>query len=312
MQLKLDKTIPLGGIHGKIAQIAVNEEKQIAYLAVIGNNSLIAVDLQTGLIVHIIKELNEPQGVAYVAQNNTIVVTNAGDGKCTVYDAATYEELRNLSLTYDADEAHYCPSLNKIFIGYGDGGVSVINADSFSVASDLKLPTHPFSFAVDEGKQKLFVNVPVAQKIFVFDLKTEASVAQWDPQASANYAMALDTNDNRLFIACHNPAKLEVFDTQGGNMVYSMSCAADADDMFYNPYKKEIYVSCGAGYVDVIKQKDADHYDNVAKIQTRIGARTSLFVPGLNVFLVALPAALGKEAELRVYKPTQANSLAKK
>jgi DNA-binding beta-propeller fold protein YncE len=311
-QLKLDKVIPLPNIKGKIESIAINEDQQIVYLAILGNNSLIAVNLQTGQIIPAILELNEPQGVAYIPENHTIVVTNAGDGKCTLYNDSNYSEIKSISLNYDADQMRYYPFMHKIFVGYGDGGISAIGADSFNVLFDVKLPAHPASFQVDEKAQKLFINVPIAKKIFVVDLNTLSIIARWSPQAVSNYPMALDTAHHRLFIACRKPSKLEVFDTESGNIIYSLNCSDDPNDIFYNPERKEIYVSCGEGFIDVIKQNDANHYDNVAKIPTRAGTRTSLFVPGLNELLVALPAALGKDAELRIYKLAPLPNLAKK
>jgi DNA-binding beta-propeller fold protein YncE len=311
-QLKLDKVIPLPNFQGRIDRIAVNEDKQIAYIAVLGNNSLVAVDLQTGLVLHTIRDLNEPQGVAYIPENHSIIVSNAGDGKCTQYNDSDYSEIKSISLAYDADQMHYYPFMHKIFVGYGDGGISVIDADSFNVLFDVKLPAHPASFQVDENGEKLFINVPIQKKIFVVDLNKLSVISEWLPEAVSNYPMALDTSHHRLFVACKKPAKLEVFDTKSGDIVYSMSCAEDPDDIFYNADRKEIYMSCGEGYIDVIKQRDSSRYENMAKIPTRAGARTSLFVPGLSELLVALPAVLGKDAELRVYKLAPLPNLAKK
>ena len=66
---------------------------------------------------------------------------------------------------------------------------------------------------------------------------------------------------------------------------------------------KCVYVSCGEGVIDVIEQRDPDHYELRERIQTRSGARTSLFPAELNQFYLAVPKRGDQEAEIRVYQP---------
>jgi hypothetical protein len=51
----------------------------------------------------------------------------------------------------------------------------------------------------------------------------------------------------------------------------------------------------------VIAQRDADHYDQVAKVPTGVGARISLFVPELNRLFVAVPRRGRQDAEILVF-----------
>ena len=63
-----------------------------------------------------------------------------------------------------------------------------------------------------------------------------------------------------------------------------------------------LYVSCGGGSIEVIKQNDADNYQNVKSIPTVSGARTSLFVPELKLLCLAAPHRGSQAAEIRVFK----------
>lgn len=69
----------------------------------------------------------------------------------------------------------------------------------------------------------------------------------------------------------------------------------------YNVSAKEIYVSCGSGYVDLINQVDANHYASNGKMKTNSGARTSLFIPQLHQLIVAAPARMSSIAQLMIY-----------
>lgn len=111
----------------------------------------------------------------------------------------------------------------------------------------------------------------------------------------------MDETNHRLFIGCRHPAKLLIIDTQTGKTISSFSIDSDADDIFYNSTTKEIYVSCGGGYIDVFKQTDAKTYAANGKIPTHSGARTSLFIPALNQLIVASPSGFNKDAFLLIY-----------
>ncbi len=73
------------------------------------------------------------------------------------------------------------------------------------------------------------------------------------------------------------------------------------DDVFYDAKRKHIYLICGAGAIDVVQQRDADHYEITGTIKTAAGARTGLFVPELNALFVAVPSQDGQPAEIRQY-----------
>ena len=114
--------------------------------------------------------------------------------------------------------------------------------------------------------------------------------------------MALDEANHRLFVGTRDPPKLMVFDTNSGKVVSILDIAKDPDDIFYNAAKKQIYVSCGEGFVNVFQQQDANHYYAIASVPTALGARTSLFVPELHRFYLAVPYLANQESEILVYQ----------
>ena len=91
--------------------------------------------------------------------------------------------------------------------------------------------------------------------------------------------MALDDANKRLFVGCRLPARLVVLDTTSGRIVTSLATVDDTDDVFYDPGR---HVIGGEGAVEVLRQRDPDHYEAVRRIKTAPGARTGLFVPGFN------------------------------
>ena len=117
--------------------------------------------------------------------------------------------------------------------------------------------------------------------------------------------MALDEANHRLFVATREPARLTVFDTSSGRMIATLPCVQNSDDLFYDSARKRIYVAGGEGYLSVFQQKDADHYEPLAKIPSALGARTAGYFgkgrKGFDVFYVAVPARAEQSAEVLIY-----------
>ena len=114
--------------------------------------------------------------------------------------------------------------------------------------------------------------------------------------------MAFDEANKRLFIGCREPARLVVLDTFSGRTVTDLAISDDTDDLFYDAERRRLYVSCGEGFIDVIQQQNADRYERVQRVATRLGARTSFFSPELNELFLAVPMHNRQGAELRVFK----------
>jgi hypothetical protein len=63
-----------------------------------------------------------------------------------------------------------------------------------------------------------------------------------------------------------------------------------------------VYVLTSERYLDVFEQKDADHYDRIARYPTPPRSQTGLLVPEWGKLFVAVPAQSDQAAEIRVYQ----------
>jgi len=109
--------------------------------------------------------------------------------------------------------------------------------------------------------------------------------------------------------SCRNPAKLLVLNSETGKTIAQIDISNDTDDVFYDSSSNQIYISCGGGYIDVVSQIDKDNYKTISRVESRSGARTSLFVPELNQLIVAAPARAGNDAQLMIYEKIKAYAL---
>jgi hypothetical protein len=114
--------------------------------------------------------------------------------------------------------------------------------------------------------------------------------------------MALDHVRRRVLVIFRAPAELGVFSMTDGKLVAAIGTCGDADDVFADPKRDRVYVSCGAGFLDVLEPKGTA-YRRIARIPTISGARTSLFVPELDRLLVAARASAGAPAAVWMFQP---------
>jgi hypothetical protein len=60
--LKLEATIPMADVQGRIDHLSIDIKGQRLFVATLGNNSLEIVDLKENKLIHTINGLAEPQG----------------------------------------------------------------------------------------------------------------------------------------------------------------------------------------------------------------------------------------------------------
>lgn len=303
--LQLEKTIVLPNVSGRIDHMDVNLKEKIVYVAALGNNSLEVVGLANGKMIHSIHGLQEPQGVGYVPQTNEIFVANGGSGDCYFYNASTFAKTATIHLSSDADDVRYDSASHTIYVGYGEGGIAVIDALTHAQKGAVELPGHPEGFQIDKKANTILVNIPDRNMIGIIDLPQLKLINSWKRnEPSANFPMALDVENNRAFIGYRHPAKLLVLDIATGKEISSSDIAGDIDDLYYDAGQKRIYVSGGGGYINIF-QDDSKGFKKISNIPTRSGARTSLLIPRLHLYVLAERASSGKEAALLVYNTLQ-------
>lgn len=301
--LTLEKEITLPGVKGRIDHIDINIKNQIAYVAALGNNTLEAVDLKSGKVTGSIKGLDEPQGVGYISKHEEIFVANGGTGECDFNNAKTLAKTGSIKLPDDADDVRYNADADKIYVGYGSGGIAIIDAASHKQVGDIKLPAHPESFQLDAKAGKLWVNLPGSGMVGIADLKTLKLTAKWSKLLPrANFPMAYDAEQHRVIVGYRIPAKLIVYESQTGKEIFSGPMVEDVDDLYWDKDNKSVYISGGGGAINIFRQTGDASYQKIADIKTRSGARTSLLVPELGLFLIAARADGDRRAALLVYK----------
>jgi DNA-binding beta-propeller fold protein YncE len=301
--IKLAQTIPLPGVEGRIDHFAFDAAAERLFVCALGNNSVEVLDLRKGEQIHSITGLGAPQGVAYMPELDRILVANDDGGVCKIYDGKSFQQIGELNFKDDADNVRYDEAAKKIYVGFGSGGIGIVNAADGKQIGSVKLSAHPEAFELEKNGKRIFVNVPNSRHVAVIDSDQGKVVATWKTDlAFGNFPMALDEANHRLFIGCRIPSKLVVLNTDSGDVVAKIDISGDPDEVFYDGKRHHIYAICGAGKIDIIEQTDPNAYKTLTKVDTADGARTGLFVPERDTLFIAVPHRGSQKAEIRAYR----------
>ena len=295
--------IPLNGVEGRIDHFGFDATHQRLFVAALGNDTVEVLDLSADSVTQEIKGLRAPQGIGFAPESNRLAVANDQDGSVRLYDGTSLQQTARIDLKEDADNVRYDSSSRRFWVGYGEGGLAAIDPRNGVEIADVKLESHPESFQLETRGKRIFVNLPGAGYVGVVDRQAGKLTTKFTLKGTrANFPMALDEANRRLFIGCRSPAELLVLDTETGKTMATVDIVGDTDDLFYDAANKRIYVSGGEGRVTVIRQRNPDMYEVAGQVATAPGARTSFFVPGAQTFYVAVPHRGMQDPEIRVFK----------
>ena len=294
--------IALPGVKGGFDLMAADAPGQRLFLAAEENGSLEILDLKARTRLKSIGAMDEPKWVVYRPESHRLYVSN-GDGKVRTFDSNTYAPGRIFEFREKANNLRFDAATGELFVGIGKkfGALAIINTHTDTLGSEIPLANFPKQFDFDGDR--IYVNVPTANHIAVVSRAQGKVIATWPVRAAKdNIPMGFDRASHRLFVGCES-GKLAVFDSATGREITSLDISAEPDGVHYDAKRHLIYVSCGAGFIDVIRQQDADHYARLEQIPTAKGAATSLFVAELDRLYVAVPAQDTTPAELRIFRP---------
>ena len=294
--------IPMPGVKGRIDHFGVDVERHRLFVAALGNDTLEVLDTGARKRERSLDGFGEPQGVLNVAETNRVFVANGGKNRVDILDSESLVLLGHVNGLEDADNVRYDAQARKVYVGYGSGALRLLDALTGASGGDIALPGHPESFQLEKRGTRIFVNVPTAGRVSVVDRVKRTVIGGWSVPAAANFPMALDEAGRRLFVGTRAPALLLVYDIDTGRVVARHPIGGDTDDIFYSAALKRVYVVCGEGRIDVLRQDDPDHYAFVGSVPTAPRARTGLIVTEDDALYVAAPANGAAPARVLAYR----------
>ncbi|HEY1379066.1 MAG TPA: hypothetical protein VGF55_19855 [Gemmataceae bacterium] len=301
--LELVQTIVLKGKAGKLDHLALDAKRDRLFLADTANGTLDVVDLKAGKLLKQVSGQSGIQGVAYSPELDRVFVGLGSGSLCNVFDGADYTPLKTIRFN-DSDNVRYDPARAQVYVAHAEQALGVVDAKTFAVKADIKLPGAAEGFQVVPGKPRLFLVTPSPSQLVVIDPdKREVIGTHPITKAGGGHPLAIDEAHNRLFVGCRKPPMVVVMDAESGKEVAGVPIPDGIDDLFYDAKHKRLYASCGDGFLAVVRQLDADRYEAGEKVATAKNAKTSYFDADTGRLFLAVPRQGGKPGpEIRVYR----------
>jgi len=311
--LSLKTRIALSNVNGRMDHFTADVKGQRLFVSALGNSTVEVLAVTAGQRVRTIPDLAEPQGLFYDSSTNRLFVASGGDGTTKIYDGMTFQLVGTVKFSDDADNIRYDARSRRVIVGYGgekalrgrpqgSGALGFLDTNG-KQTGEIAVDAHPESFQLEKNGTRVFVNVPDKKEIQVADLEKNTTVGRWPTTtATTCFPMALDEAHNRLLSGGRGPTRLLVIDTASGKTVASPEIVGDTDDLFFDAARGRVYVIGGQGFIDVLQQKDADHYDRIARYPTPAGTRTGLFVPEWGKLFAAVPHRGEQRSEILVFE----------
>jgi len=284
---------------GDFDHFGVDTKRNKLLLAAEDHGTVEVFNLDTGAHERTLTTFGTPHAILYLPRLDRLVVTDSGKGGTTILDAATYKVVGKIDLAPGADSMAYDKAMDRLYIVSGgkDAGmtscfINEVNPRTGKVERRLRIDTDHVEAIVPEAYgDRMFVNVPSKNLVDVVSKRTLRVIERWPlTGATTNLTLALDETDHRLFVGTRNPSKLFVLDTDTGKAVATLDAPATSDSLFYDKSHKRIYIAGGDGYLGVYRQDDANHYTELGRVATALGAKSGIFWTALDrIYLAVSP-----------------------
>ena len=308
--LKLVQTIKLSpDIKGNFDHFAIDFKTNRLFATPEDYKAVLVLDLKSGKLIHTIHGIERPHAILYREDLHRLYITDGEAGELKIFDSNTYALLSNVKLLVDADSIGYDPETKLLYIDNGGGDahetysmISVVDTTAGKKVADMKVDGDTLeALRLEKSSPKMYVNNKAKSQVEVIDRSKREIVESWPvTKSKTNVAMGLDEANHRLFIACRG-GDIVVFDTTSGKELTALPITTGVDDLTYDAGRRRLYASAD-GSVDVYEQTDPDHYKLLGKVPTGPHGRTSLLVPELKRYFVAVPQHGTDSAEILVFE----------
>jgi DNA-binding beta-propeller fold protein YncE len=300
--LQLSETIEVPDVNGRIDSVEVDPKGKRLFICAPETSSVEVIDLNKSKHIYSVKNVGQPQASAYLPDCKRLVVSNHLGGDCLLFEGETFDPFRKIKLNDDADRIRYDPSRQQLYVGYGTGGLGIIEPVTGKLVGQITLSGHPEGFELEKFGNRIYANIPEAAQVVAIDKEHKIVISTWPLKNSrGNHALALDEPGKRLFVVTQRPPKLIVMNNQTGKTVAELPADADIKEVFYDDAHRRIYGISESGFIDVWQQKDPDHYVGIARIATAPGAAHAAYSPELGLLYLGIPRYGGNRSVVQVY-----------
>jgi DNA-binding beta-propeller fold protein YncE len=269
--------IPVGG-DGGWDYLSIDPDAHRLYVS--HATKVVVIDLKSNQIVGEITNTPGVHGVALAPGLGLGVTSNGRENKAGIVDLKTLETLSKVDTSEGPDGFAYNSGAGEAYLFCGEANAAtVVDVKGQKVVATVPLAGRPEFAQADPGADRVYDNLEDQSEVAVIDGAAHTVVTNWPiaPGESAS-GMAIDVENHRLFIGCHNQMMV-MMDNESGNVVATVPIGSGVDADAFDPKTKLAFASCGDGTTTIAHEDSPDKLTVVQKLQTQRGARTMALDP---------------------------------
>ena len=270
-QFHITRTIELGG-DGSWDYLRYDPDGRRLFIS--RSTHVMVADLAAGKVIGDIPGTEGVHGVALVPALQRGVTSNGKANNAFIFDQNSLKVLATVDTGAKPDGILYEPLTKTVLtMNAAENSISVIDVAAAKVIATIALPGRPET-AISDERGNIFVNLEDKSQIAVISLATRKVAQTWNlADCTEPTGLAIDAAHARLFTACHNGVLIAV-DVSSGKNIQKLPIGLGVDAVAYDPELKTVFTTNKDGTLSVIRQLDADHYENQETVQTLPGAKT--------------------------------------
>ncbi|MBY0262721.1 MAG: YncE family protein [Phycisphaerales bacterium] len=296
-------------VDGRMGRVAMDPLTGRIYVAALRHGTLQVLDDSGMKVAQVVRDLPEPQGVLVLSDQRRVLVS-CGDGSVRVLgigEKGVLTSEREIRLGGEADLMRYDQAAKRVWVGHGRN-VSRIDPATGEKDKAIVMPGMVEGLAIEQrdGGRVLASIASEGQIVVIDKAKNEVSATWTLKDAKNNNPIAIDEAGGRVFVATRSPGRLLVLGAKDGAEQARFDIADDADDCWFDPIGKRVYVSAGggAGQVAMIRQTVGGAGETFAVehlVPTATGARTCVLSPERRRLVVIAPKIGDQQSFVYVY-----------
>jgi DNA-binding beta-propeller fold protein YncE len=223
------------------------------------------IDVRTNALVKAIPGVPGITGLEYVPGLHKVYTSDWGEEKIGVVDLRSMKVVKRLPTAEKPNGSTYAAPFRKVYVSDTNGkAVAVVDVDRDQVTKTLDFNSETGMPIYDTVAKRVYVNLRSTNEVAEVDPATDTVVGRY-PVAGCehNHGMAVDSDHHRAFLLCGGNRTLTIFALDAHKAIAHFPIPQGADVVKYDPGIGRAYAACSSGFISVIQEQDADHFQKL-------------------------------------------------
>ena len=251
LHLKTLIDVPLGGRATRLDYASVDADRQLLFIAHLGDGNVIVVDTGAHRLVKRIANVNQVHGVLAISELGRVYASATGTNEVVAIDEKSLEIIARMPGGTYPDGLAYGPETHKVYVSDEHGGTdTVIDVNTNTRVATIEIGGVIGNTQYDAVSHHMFINAQSSSELVEVDPATDKIVRRIKlPGADGNHGLLIDSASRRAFIACEGNDRLIVIDLRTGAVLAQFPVAKDPDVLAFDAQRQKLYVAGESGEV---------------------------------------------------------------